>query len=71
MIASSVIRVGDRVYWRDPDDDLCSGWGKVVSLDNEEDSEEWDNETIAYIEKDDGGEVECPLNELYWKKPNK
>lgn len=67
MIASSVIRVGDRVYWRDPDDDLCSEWGEVVSLD----SQEWDSETIATIKKDDGGEVECPLNELYWKKPNK
>lgn len=67
MIASSVIRVGDHVYWRDPDDDICSGWGSVVSLT----SEEWDSETIATIKKDDGGEVECPLNELYWKKPNK
>lgn len=41
MIASSVIRVGDRVYWRDPDDDICSGWGNVVSLT----SEEWDKDT--------------------------
>jgi hypothetical protein len=53
---------GRRVYWHDPDDDLCSGAGVIV--EGTELDDQADNEHIIRVRKDDGGEVECTPPEL-------
>lgn len=47
-------KIGPRVYWSDPDDALCSGYGRVVSIMDD----------VVTLEMDSGGEVECYLSEL-------
>lgn len=44
----------DRVRWNDPDGDACSGEGVILSIEDDR----------AFIQKDDGGEVEAFLHEL-------
>ena len=51
---------GDRVHWTDPDGDLCSGDGTVVS----DDTVVSDGDEIIAIKKDDGGEVGALPEEL-------
>lgn len=50
---------GDRVYWSDPDDGLCSGAGVITSVKGDD-----DDEGIYTVSKDDGGEVEALPHEL-------
>ena len=66
---ASSFPVGTRVHWTDPDGGLCSGPGVVLSVDGAEDGqspfdadEPWPNDdSIYFVRKDDGGEVEaCP-----------
>ncbi len=47
-------KVGDKVFWADPDDGVCSGYGKVTEVNGE----------IHSIKKDDGGELEAYEHEL-------
>lgn len=47
-------KYGDRVHWADPDGNLCSGDGTVVS----------DGGEIVAVKKDDGGEVGALPEEL-------
>jgi len=46
--------IGDEVFWNDPDEGICSGYGKVTEVNGE----------IYSIKKDDGGELEAFENEL-------
>jgi len=54
--------VGSRVYWTDPDEGLCSGYGVVAKY--------LGSDTYS-INRDDHGEVEAPGYELTLKKPKK
>jgi len=54
------VKVGQHVYWTDPDGDMESGNGKVVALQHESVG----NDTIISLKMMDGGEVECTLCEL-------
>jgi len=46
--------IGDEVYWNDPDEGICSGYGEVTEVNGE----------IYSIKKHDGGEVEAFKDEL-------
>ena len=46
--------IGDEVFWNDPDEGICSGYGKVTEVNGE----------IYSIKKDDGGELEALEHEL-------
>jgi hypothetical protein len=52
--ASLMIRIGDRVFWNDPDDGICSCWGIVIWIDGER----------FVISTDAGGELEALEHEL-------
>ena len=52
---------GMRVYWLDPDEDQCSGFGVVIEVDEAGETTE---DTIVSIRKDDGGEVDAMLCEV-------
>lgn len=57
------LKVGDRVFWNDPDpdpDSNCSGPGVVTSINGLP----IDDDSIIAVQKDDGGEVEAPPWEL-------
>jgi hypothetical protein len=51
--------LGSRMYWTDPDDGLCSGWGVVTQIEGD----------IITIAKDDGGGAEVFAHELSEAKP--
>lgn len=46
-------KIGDRVFWHDPDDGLCSGPGTVTGVDGD----------VLSVAKDDGGAIECHASE--------
>ena len=46
--------IGDEVFWNDPDEGTCSGYGKVTEVNGE----------IYSIKKNDGGELEAFEHEL-------
>ena len=48
------IKVGDKVFWKDPDEGICSGYAKVLEVNGE----------IYFIIKNDGGELEALKHEL-------
>lgn len=60
-------KVGDRVYWTDPDTDwtdpdgdgTCSGPGVITQCETPNDPE-----MVVSVLKDDGSEVECYPHEL-------
>lgn len=55
------IKVGDRVYWNDPDEEnSCSGLGRVTHLQHDPPAAD----DVISVSKDDGGEIECLLREL-------
>lgn len=58
--SGGTIKVGDRVFWNDPDDGLASGYGTITALLYEP----VDEDTIISIRKDDGGEAEALAHEL-------
>ena len=67
-----MFKVGDRVYWSDPDADLSSGFGKIVVLQHEPP----DADSVISLKMDYGSEVECCLKEIVpeadmdkWKMP--
>lgn len=51
-------KVGDRVYWNDPDDHETSGFGRITHLQHEL------ADAVITVAKDDGGEVEALPSEL-------
>jgi hypothetical protein len=46
--------IGDEVYWEDPDEGICSGYGTIIQV----------NGDIYSIKKHDGGELEAFVHEL-------
>jgi len=56
-------KVGERVYWTDPGEDLASGWGVIEHVQSE-----YDDAVIA-VRKDDGGSAEVFPHELSKEKP--
>lgn len=54
------VKVGQRVYWTDPDEDLASGNGKVVAVQYQP----VDKFAVILLKMDDGGEAEVLLHEL-------
>lgn len=47
-------KLGDRVYWDDPDGGSCSGFGRIVSLQHDPP----DEETVITLNMEDGGQAE-------------
>jgi hypothetical protein len=52
------LKVNQRVFWTDPDQGLCSGWGKIIHVQHQ------DDDAVISILTDDGGEVEAYPHEL-------
>ena len=57
----SDIKVGMRVYWTDLDHDICSNWGRVVTIQHDPFPSD---DSIISLAMDDGAEVECLWHEL-------
>lgn len=53
-------RNGDRVYWNDPDNDICSGYCVIVKSDHPE----------VWIVRKDNVDIEVDPLELTWNKSN-
>ncbi|QOX80811.1 hypothetical protein FY034_17460 (plasmid) [Trichlorobacter lovleyi] len=56
--ASHGWKVGDHVYWNDPDNHATSGFGTITHVQHNGD------DAVISVAKDDGGEVEALPNEL-------
>ena len=57
--------VGTRVFWNDPDNGECSGPGKIiVGINPIRRGEADEDDQAVTIERDSGGELDCPLSEL-------
>lgn len=62
------MKVGDRVYWNDPADGLCSCFGTIIHI--QEQDETWEEgtalhpDTVVSIETDAGGGLEAFPHEL-------
>ena len=54
------VKVGQRVYWTDPDEDIASGNGRVVSVQHEPPVED----SVIALVMDSGSEAEVLLHEL-------
>jgi hypothetical protein len=54
------VKLGQRVFWTDPDGDISSGIGTVTSLQYEP----VDEDTIVGLTLDGGSEVEALVSEL-------
>lgn len=54
------IKAGDRVFWHDPDNGICSRYLFIASI-------EWKENNIAFISQMDGDFIEVFANELSWK----
>jgi hypothetical protein len=57
---SRTFKVGDRVWWSDPDDDFNSGPGKIMALQHEPP----ESDSVIEVARDDGGYIECLRCEL-------
>ena len=53
-------RIGQRVFWHDPDNGVCSGPGTITSMQHDQP----DDDTIISLDMDDGGEAECLRSEI-------
>lgn len=51
-------KIGDRVYWVDPDTQHCNGYGIIAAIRGE------GADAIYAIKREDGGEVEALEEEL-------
>lgn len=62
-----VFKTGDRVYYKDIDSDVSSGWGEVIHVQGE-DEPEWEPEdfddAVVTLYMDDGSNVEAFPHEL-------
>ena len=59
--AAYELDTGDRVYWNDPDEGLCSRWFDIAKIEYCGD--------MARITDIDGSEVQCFLSELSTCQP--
>jgi hypothetical protein len=59
----SDLMVGMRVFWTDPDEGTCSGFGSVIAIEVD-DGEPADDSTIIAVQMDNGGEADCYASEL-------
>ena len=59
MTRNHRLKIGDRVYWNDPDGGLCSGWGRVVDIGDDN-----DRDTIVFLDKENGDGVAAFLGEI-------
>ncbi len=55
-------KIGDKVYWTDSDDNLCSGPGKIIEIKPEGGGEHED--MVISLRMDSGGETQCLPHEL-------
>jgi hypothetical protein len=62
----SAAKIGARVYWNDPDEGVCSGFGVIVDAPPTDELEE---DSIISLKMDDDGEVEAWLYELEGDEP--
>lgn len=62
------VKVGNQVYWEDPDHGFSSGYYKVASINDG--NEPWDLDTIILI-VNEHSEAEVPLRELLSDTPSK
>jgi hypothetical protein len=53
-VTGEPLRIGQAVYWNDPDNGLCSGYGTIADIQGD----------IIVLAMDDGGEVEAYVTEL-------
>jgi hypothetical protein len=53
------MKKNQRVYWNDPDEGICSGWGAVISY-----QKPLTPDSIISLLMESGGEVECFQYEL-------
>jgi len=51
------LRIGDEVYWNDPDDDICSRYYNIAKI------EILGNDIVHLVDKD-GSELSCFISEL-------
>lgn len=56
-------KVGQRVYWSDPDAGLCSGFGEIASIRGDGDPDGLEDQ-IFTLQMDSGGETETVMSEL-------
>lgn len=62
-MTNKYLTVGARVFWRDPDNSLCSGFGKITEI-TDGDGELTPDETVYTVERDGGGLIEALAHEL-------
>lgn len=55
------VKIGNTVYWKDPDGGCCSGSGKVVAVQNDPPEED----SVISLAMRRGSTVECYACELY------
>lgn len=60
---SQRFKVGQRVYWNDPDAGLCSGFGEIASIRGDGDPDGLEDQ-IFTLQMDSGGETETVMSEL-------
>tara|TARA_B100000959_G_scaffold276043_1_gene330222 strand:+ start:1059 stop:1256 length:198 start_codon:yes stop_codon:yes gene_type:complete len=54
------LEIGDEVYWKDPDEGVCSGYGTVTAIVGEKDL----GAAVYRLRMNDGGEIEAFEHEL-------
>ena len=55
------LKPGDRVFWNDPDNGICSKYLFIARI-------EWKNNGIGSIALSDGNFIEVLANELSWQE---
>ena len=51
--------IGDEVYWKDPDEGICSGYGTVIDKHGRR-----GKHRVYVLKMKNGGELECFQHEL-------
>ena len=57
------IRIGDEVYWNDPDEGFSSGYYRVHDIYSESKTAE-DSDTILFLKNEAGSEAEVFAHEI-------
>lgn len=66
--AYDFVKVGNQVYWEDPDDGISSGFYEVIEI--RDDNDRWYSDTIVLI-SNSNSEAEVFLSELMPDEPSK
>ena len=53
-VGGTVLEIGDRVWWNDPDEGSCSDWARVTEI----------REDMVRLESERGSEIEALAEEL-------